>query len=563
MSRQGGRTRSKVSDERASIDQRVAYRLLRLSGVVAAGVGVAPVSRTRRSYDHCGRGLRARVEVKRFAFIIVSVVLGLVICEGALRLSARYSPFLSSQLRPPQTRNLLPDRVLKFRMSPYAPGHDRRGYRNEVALQQADVLALGDSWTYGLGAHADGTWPHQLQVPSERSVHSAGVGGYGPCEYLGVLDELASLRPATVLAGLYLGNDIGDAYASVYLLRRCSNLATSDRAVLRAMAEADRSSTLRELGTQLGDVRADPPGPAERTALGRLFRAVHYQLATRDLLPNRKGRPATFEAGASQPFRVPVDSPRASRTVFRDPHLDALAVDVDDPRMAEGLRITFAALEQIRLKAASPAMRWQRALRSLRSSRGARDRCRCPAASSSSPSFRDRGPGFSSRCGGVQRTKTAVLRSPGAQTGAPTRTEVCATTPKGTVTGISTYHRRGRMGELAAQLRSSADSNDAFGIPRPGTSGRLGATAHRCGGAYGPVQCQQRPGHRRHVAAPVPHTPGSRHRLDTRHPRWRVGESYNWGEPFSTESRKIRHLGCWHRRCSSNSRKHTGLPRLS
>lgn len=295
----------------------------------------------------------ASVEMKQFAFIIVSLVLGLLVCEAALRIAAGYSPFLRYQLSPPQTRNAVPDRVLKFRMSPYVPGHDHRGYRNETALDHADILALGDSWTYGLGAYADGTWPRQLQALSGRSVYNAGVGGYGPCEYLGVLDELAALRPAVVLVGLYLGNDIGDAYASVYLLRRCSNFATSDPAVLRAMEQADRSSTLRELAAQLGDVRPEAPGPADRIALYRLLRAMQYQLTTRSLLPNREGRPATFEAAAAQPFRVPMQSPREFRTVFRDPRLDVLAVDLDDPRMAEGLRITLAAVEQIRSKAAS------------------------------------------------------------------------------------------------------------------------------------------------------------------------------------------------------------------
>jgi hypothetical protein len=71
------------------------------------------------------------------------------------------------------------------------------------------------------------------------------------------------------------------------------------------------------------------------------------------LLPNREGRPTSFETAAALPFRVPIDSPQAFRTVFRDPRLDVLAVDLDDPRMAEGLRITLAALDLIRAKAAS------------------------------------------------------------------------------------------------------------------------------------------------------------------------------------------------------------------
>ena len=38
------------------------------------------------------------------------------------------------------------------RVSPYYPGHDPRGSRNERALANADILAIGDPLTYGFAA---------------------------------------------------------------------------------------------------------------------------------------------------------------------------------------------------------------------------------------------------------------------------------------------------------------------------------------------------------------------------------------------------------------------------
>lgn len=52
----------------------------------------------------------------------------------------------------------------------------------------------------------------QLETLSKKIIDNAGVGGYGPCEYEQVLNELLVLYPKIVVLGLYLGNDIGDAY---------------------------------------------------------------------------------------------------------------------------------------------------------------------------------------------------------------------------------------------------------------------------------------------------------------------------------------------------------------
>jgi hypothetical protein len=140
--------------------------------------------------------------LRRIGAGLLMAAISAAVCEGALRLAARSVPFVKYQLDSPRNRTRIPDALLGSRMSPYFPGHDRYGYRNDDRLDQYDTVAVGDSSTYGFGAMPSESWPRQLSRVTKGSVYNAGVGGYGPCEYRGVVDEilrrrcLASERPA-------------------------------------------------------------------------------------------------------------------------------------------------------------------------------------------------------------------------------------------------------------------------------------------------------------------------------------------------------------------------------
>ena len=54
------------------------------------------------------------------------------------------------------------DAVLGMRMPPNAPGHDARGFRNAAAPERADLVAIGDSHTWGSNALIDEAWPQVL-----------------------------------------------------------------------------------------------------------------------------------------------------------------------------------------------------------------------------------------------------------------------------------------------------------------------------------------------------------------------------------------------------------------
>lgn len=96
-------------------------------------------------------------------------------------------------------------------------GHDAWGFRNETVPERVDLVAIGDSHTYGVSAMAFNSWPAWLSRTTDRSVYNMALGGYGPIQYEALLRERAlGLKPATVVLGVYLGNDIFDAYRVVY-----------------------------------------------------------------------------------------------------------------------------------------------------------------------------------------------------------------------------------------------------------------------------------------------------------------------------------------------------------
>lgn len=184
--------------------------------------------------------------------VALGLLLGALMLEGVLRL---FMAFAAPQVEPiiamPQVETTVADERLGYRPNPAYPGHDARGWRNAVALAQADVVVLGDSQTYGNNAAANEAWPQRLAVHLRRSVYQMAFGGYGPAHYVPLLDEALTLRPKVILAGYYFGNDLYDSYWLVYRVgtfykhKRSSSdpavaaLATSDPGMRAAIAETE------------------------------------------------------------------------------------------------------------------------------------------------------------------------------------------------------------------------------------------------------------------------------------------------------------------------------------
>jgi lysophospholipase L1-like esterase len=109
------------------------------------------------------------------------------------------------------------DELLKHTVRPGSSGHDAWGFRNMAVPAATEIVAIGDSQTYGVSAPAKNSWPAALQNLTGKSVYNLSLGGYGPVQYYHLLKSQAlKLRPNLVIIGFYFGNDLWDAYDIVY-----------------------------------------------------------------------------------------------------------------------------------------------------------------------------------------------------------------------------------------------------------------------------------------------------------------------------------------------------------
>ena len=298
--------------------------------------------------------------------LLYGILLGLclLIAEATIRIVEKLSPRIAYELASPYSnRALVTDPVLGFRISPFFPEVDSRGYRNNREYSNPDVLAIGDSMTYGYTVSFDKSWPRQLEQMESWDVYNAGVGDYGPCEHLGVYRELEFLNPRVVVLGIFIGNDLSDAYTSIYLENRCTDLKSDDPEVLEQLAKANSESSLRNQALGLG--MDDVPWPflqglpdkglmvqygKDRIALYRLTRAVYHRIS--DFSWQRFGDgiedESAFEKSLRKPGAFAYEATPELRTVFRNPEIDMLAVNQNDPRIAEGMRITQQVISSIR-----------------------------------------------------------------------------------------------------------------------------------------------------------------------------------------------------------------------
>lgn len=104
----------------------------------------------------------------------------------------------------------LPDAELELRGNPQYPGHDANGFRNLVVPGKVDVVAMGDSHTYGVNVAPDQAWPRALEELSSCRVYSMALGGYGPLEYAVLAQRALRFKPSLMLIGIYFGNDFYD-----------------------------------------------------------------------------------------------------------------------------------------------------------------------------------------------------------------------------------------------------------------------------------------------------------------------------------------------------------------
>ncbi len=141
--------------------------------------------------------------IKKIILITSSVLVSLILIELGLRLIAPV--FIYSPLE-----NQIEDDKLGRVMDPALKDIDENGFRNPDSIEQADIVALGDSHTYGVNVVSEKSWPRQLGDMSDMTVYNLGVGGYGSLQYYYLYDKALKLKPKHIILALYVPNDLDD-----------------------------------------------------------------------------------------------------------------------------------------------------------------------------------------------------------------------------------------------------------------------------------------------------------------------------------------------------------------
>ncbi len=262
------------------------------------------------------------------------------------------------------------------------PG-EQAGWRNAAVRVQADIVAIGDSTTYGYNVPVDAAWPQQLGRMLHRSTYQMAHGGWGPADYMLTLNDALALKPKAIVVDFYLGNDLGDAYARVYRTAHFADAPPSPqldpfmstdpkaRETLRRAEEMDPGFAewdilrcdpwarmtkpvprFRPMGDRLA--AAPPAGQPTlqqhstlRAAVSRTRAVIHPLLQMSVLYVTARpalDRVIRMARGAARDYGSPIC------VHFRDGQMHTVLagaerlalLDKTDPRIAEGERISFA-----------------------------------------------------------------------------------------------------------------------------------------------------------------------------------------------------------------------------
>lgn len=131
---------------------------------------------------------------------------------------------------------------------------DKRGYRNQHALDKYDIVVLGDSFAEGSRVDDSEPWPVRLGEQTGWSVYNLGISGGKPSYYLSALRAYGlSLSPRMVICMIYEGND--------FKVVRSGPSASDKGFWENAWDSPIRARLKRTLTNALGGINADAPVP--------------------------------------------------------------------------------------------------------------------------------------------------------------------------------------------------------------------------------------------------------------------------------------------------------------
>jgi len=143
------------------------------------------------------------MKLKKILILTSSIILTLILLEVGLRILAAYLIYS------PKNNSVYDDRLGR-KFIPSVLDIDENGFRNPAVPEEVDIVAMGDSHTYGVNVKSENSWPAQLARMSGMTVYNLGVGGYSPLQYYYLYDTGISLKPKRIILALYTANDLND-----------------------------------------------------------------------------------------------------------------------------------------------------------------------------------------------------------------------------------------------------------------------------------------------------------------------------------------------------------------
>ncbi len=290
----------------------------------------------------------------RSTLVAFGLFVSLLTAEGAERLwewEKRSPPPILDRVskRTEEFRALIspiPDDRLGDRVAPYAGGHDANGFRNDSVPKKVDIVAIGDSQTWGLNADRSEAWPQTLARLSGFSVYQMAKGGYGPVQYLELTNDALHLSPKIIVIGFHFGNDLYDAYYMVYGRDRHAHFRKSsyEKELLLDTIDPKANALQKEADEfQPKSFGVSWRGMVDHSALLRLLeRSELWSKSSSDEIAFLR-----YKGWAvAHPDHGMVYEGYGAHAVF-DSAYRLLALDLDEPRIAEGLRISKEMLMQI------------------------------------------------------------------------------------------------------------------------------------------------------------------------------------------------------------------------
>ncbi len=258
----------------------------------------------------------------------VSIAVGLVLAEFVARFVINPADVLKLEV--------VSDPILGAVPSPSSlAGFDRWGFRNRKVPKTADIVAVGDSHTYGNTARMVDSWPYVLGELTGEQVYNMGLGGYGPNQYFYLSKTKAfELKPKMILWGLYMGDDFENAFSNTYALDYWAYL---------------RKLPPQKVQENIWEVPPNGPSLNKKIRIWLSRHSVIYQLVFHMGLGKRvEGEFTTKNAAQLYPgLATSIVLPDKNIAEAFRPKGVLFGLDQDDPHVREGIRITLELIKEM------------------------------------------------------------------------------------------------------------------------------------------------------------------------------------------------------------------------